>query len=202
MITYRPDFKLYWPDYDHAPEKCFAYVKKHLPDMDYAISLCRKRRVCVQAGGHAGLWPRKLSDFFGRVLTFESEPALFSCLKHNTSTYLNVTAAPRALGDACRAAKMRPHKSAGSWRVSDDGTVPVDQITIDSLRLPICDALFLDIEGHEVPALRGAIDTIRRFRPVIQVEELQRVNGAVSRHMAEIGYTLKRKIGRDLVYVP
>ncbi len=179
MITYRADFGLYWPDYDHAPEKCFAYVKKHLPDMDYAISLCRKRRVCVQAGGHAGLWPRKLAGRFDHVLTFESEPALFACLQHNTKDCANITAHNRALGDDCCMVNMRPHPSAGSWRVSEDGTVPVVQITIDSLRLPICDALFLDIEGHEVPALKGA----------------------VSRHMADLGYTLKRKIGRDLVYV-
>jgi len=45
-----------------------------------------------------------------------------------------------------------------------------DVITIDSMELPGCDFLKLDIEGYECQALRGAIDTIEKYRPWIWIE--------------------------------
>jgi hypothetical protein len=45
-----------------------------------------------------------------------------------------------------------------------------DVITIDSMDLPGCDFLKLDIEGYECQALRGAIDTIKKYRPWIWIE--------------------------------
>ncbi|MEQ8924878.1 MAG: FkbM family methyltransferase [Fulvivirga sp.] len=42
--------------------------------------------------------------------------------------------------------------------------------TIDSLKLESVDLIKIDVESHEVAVLKGAMDTIKRFRPVLLVE--------------------------------
>lgn len=200
-ISYREDFGAWWPDYDHSPEKCFQFVQQGLRDMDIAIGLCRKKEVCVQAGGHAGFWPKRLAKSFGMVFTFECEPILFECLKRNCWGIDNITRSSLALGDRIGQAKMRPHVSAGGWRIDPEGTFPVDVITIDDLGLSDCDAIFLDIEGYEVEALCGAKATIDNFRPVLHVEELPRSREAIQRHMKKIGYREQARVHGDCIYV-
>lgn len=51
-----------------------------------------------------------------------------------------------------------------------DGGEEVSTTTIDSLELAGCDFIKLDIEGAEILALYGAVDTINRYRPKILFE--------------------------------
>jgi hypothetical protein len=46
----------------------------------------------------------------------------------------------------------------------------VDVTSIDAMALPGLDFFKLDVEGYEVPALTGALDTIKKHRPWIWVE--------------------------------
>lgn len=46
----------------------------------------------------------------------------------------------------------------------------VKAVTLDSLELPRLDFLKLDVEAHELHALRGAMGTIMKFRPVMWIE--------------------------------
>ena len=46
----------------------------------------------------------------------------------------------------------------------------VDVISIDSMNLPRLDFLKLDIEGYEIPALIGGLQTIARHRPWMWIE--------------------------------
>lgn len=200
-ITYRPEFRAWWPDYDHSPEKCFAAVQRGLYDMDIAVGLCRKRKVCVQAGGHAGFWPLRLASLFRVVYSFECEPVLFQCLKRNVSVAKNIVIGDLALGAFVGAVRMRGSVSAGSWRIDPEGQFPVRQTTIDALNLSSCDAIFLDIEGYEVEALRGAASTIGKFYPVIHVEELPRSRKAIRSHLTKLGYRLHARVHGDCVYV-
>jgi FkbM family methyltransferase len=67
----------------------------------------------------------------------------------------------------------------GTVALSDDTTVDedawmadrvVDITSIDSMDLPRLDFFKLDVEGYEIPALTGALNTIKRHRPWIWVE--------------------------------
>jgi FkbM family methyltransferase len=200
-ISYRTDFECWWPDYDHKPEKCFQFVQHGLKDMDRAVVRCKGQALAVQAGGHAGLWPKRLANSFERVVTFEPEPALFQCLQRNCEHYPQVEAYQKAVGAFAGWVKLRPSVSAGSWRVDNAGTFPCEQVTIDSLDLPACDALFLDVEGYEVEALKGADQTIDKYRPVIQVEQLPRAAEAIKRHLGKAGYRLVERVHYDCIYV-
>jgi len=67
----------------------------------------------------------------------------------------------------------------GTVQLSDETTVAedgwmtdrvVDITSIDAMALPGLDFFKLDVEGYEVPALTGALDTIKKYRPWIWVE--------------------------------
>jgi len=200
-ITYRRDFGLWWPDYDHKPEACHALVLRGLPDMDRAVSLCGRRRTCVQAGAHAGLWARKLAGLFDVVMAFEPEQMLYACAVRNLSAQANVFVHPTALSDSTGDAAMRPSVSAGSWRLEPGGSATASTVRLDELGLDDVDVVFLDVEGHERQALEGAIDTVRRCRPVLQVEMLPRARASIEEFMAREGYGLAARAGKDEVYV-
>lgn len=69
-------------------------------------------------------------------------------------------------------------------------TIEVPTRTIDSLGLDELDFVKLDVEGHELEALRGAVDTIGRCRPVVLVELEERLAPVrpVLDLMAGLGY--------------
>ena len=200
MISFRKDFACWWPDYDHKPEACFKKVMSRIRDMDYALGLCKDFKACIQAGGHAGHWAKRLSGRFEEVFTFEPERELYDCLIKNTVTISNINPRPYALGAFVGSVKLIPHPSAGSWRVGPNGIVPVPQITIDSLNLNHCGAIFLDIEGYEVEALKGAADTIKRLSPVLHLELLPRSREDIEAHVASLGYKLRKMIHNDAVF--
>jgi FkbM family methyltransferase len=57
--------------------------------------------------------------------------------------------------------------------VAEDGWMNdrvVDITSIDAMTLPRLDFFKLDVEGYEIPALAGALDTIKQHRPWIWVE--------------------------------
>lgn len=205
MITYRNDFGMWWPDYDAAPARTLAYVRKHIDDVNETIRVATRKRVCVQAGGHVGIWPLRLARHFDAVLTFEPDPALFECLKRNTQKSVNIQCFPVALGASPGEASMRVDAKAGSWSIDPGGSVPVRMTTIDlALRttgIYSCDAIVLDVEGYEVDALLGASETIRRDRPVIHVEELKRHRLRTSEYVRSLGYVEHARFGHDAVYI-
>lgn len=201
-ITYRESLKLWWPDYDHGADKCYQFVMNRIKDMDRAIARTKGRLVCVQAGGHVGLWPMRLAERFATVYTYEPDPFLYECCKRNCVSHERVKVSQSALGAEIAVVKMMPAATAGSWRIDKEGRIPVPQITIDSLNLPACDALFLDVEGYEVEALKGAAKTIALYKPTIMVEELPRAAGAIRAHLTGLDYRCVDRIHADAIYVP
>lgn len=198
-----------WPAFDHNPAGARHKMASGLPALDLTVELCERHRTVVQAGGNVGVWPVRLAKWFTRVLTFEPTPETFHCLRRNVVRHLGagtcVEMYPSALGSYVGTVMMRPSVSAGTWRVMDrdakvEGLVEVPITTIDAAQLTDCDAIILDIEGHEVEALRGAAETIARCHPVIHVEMLPRSADRIASHIAALGYRLARSHGGDRIY--
>ncbi len=203
-FKFREDFGLYWPDYDQNPVACHQRCRRRVTDVDLMVPHLKGKNpkaVCVQAGGHAGLWPIRLAGFFDVVYTFEAEPVLYQCLLLNCREFDNIVSSPYALGDKAQDVMLLTAPSAGSFRVSDEGSVPAKQVTIDSLLLRECNAIVLDIEGHETHALVGAKETIERFSPVIMVELLPRQRGFLVSWLEGQKYKLVQTIHSDGIFV-
>lgn len=200
-IEYHEDFELWFPKYDHKPKECIQFVKDRLHQMDNAIDLCQHKRVVIQAGGHAGLWPKKLSEYFDSVFTFEPDPHLFRCMQKNLNHHVNITMISSALGDEQKIVGYEPRSSAGSGQIvpEDRGSINVMQTNIDKLGLIFCDAIFLDVEGHELEVLKGAETTINMYLPVIQIERNDSLKDC-ELFLSQFGYKFISEEGKDNVY--
>lgn len=175
-----------------------AELAQHVARLD-------NRRVCVQAGGHIGIYPRILADAFARVYTFEPEWRNFSCLVINTMLP-NVFAARAALGEGRGGVDLLLHgKNSGAHQISKTGPGPIPMIPIDNLPLDICDAIFLDLEGYEIPAIKGGWRTISKHHPLLIVEENKHGNhrgydyGDIERLLEPLQYSVIDRVGEDLV---
>jgi FkbM family methyltransferase len=140
------------------------------------------------------------------VVTVEPDRANFACLLANlVDAQPDIGARFAAFGEApgvCHVVEVQAG-NCGAHRVDPGGAVPVQ--TIDSLGLEP-DCIWLDIEGYELKALKGARETIERCRPVVCVEEkgLSAVYGErpedLSNWLGQFGYTKRAQIGRDNVF--
>lgn len=179
-----------------------AYLKR-AEDLRQYLPRIPTRRACVQAGGHIGVYPKILSEHFGRVYTFEPEHENFGCLVRN-ATAPNVYAARAALGENRGGVGLVRSKGTGGHQIGEV-TGPVPRLHVDDLRLADCDALFLDVEGYEIPVLRGAWRTIVKCRPVIVAEENKKTHtfgfefGDIEKLLEPLGYAVIDRLHEDIV---
>ena len=159
------------------------------------------RTVVVQAGGLQGMYPRLLSDIFERVYTFEPDPLSFHCLVNNCQKD-NIIKIQAAVGQSPGLVDVLRYceHNVGMNSIAQGNKYPV--FTIDSLGLDACDFIQLDVEGYEIAALRGAKQTIDRFKPVLCIETRTDTEQAVSYHMTDLGYYEVDKYHHDSFWLP
>ena len=202
-VFWRDDVKMWWPMADQNPVTAYAYVMKRVADSDPAVMACKRRRTCVQAGGYIGFWPLRLAAAFERVLTFEVMEGCLEACRRNCAALPNIEVSGLGLGAVDgETLPIRPSASAGGWRVHPEGQLVAQMTTIDTMALTDCDLIVLDIEGHEIEALKGAAETIARCKPVIHVEERGENLKALPAYLRGLGYRQHVRIHADTVYVP
>lgn len=196
--TYREKVGLWFPANEPRWQKSYDGLMKYMGDMDFLISLIPPKRrlggTCVQAGGHIGLWPLKLSKYFGQVVTFEPDPIVYPALARNTSFTPNISVAQAALGAKGGMAQFSYYsgRSAVSTmaEIKDEGDLhaEVGVVALDDLKIKYLAALVLDVEGYEPQVLEGARKTIARCHPVIMCELLPKSKQAIEDTLASMGY--------------
>jgi FkbM family methyltransferase len=188
------------------PEKMEKNYIRRAPDMEAVMRHVRGKHTVVQAGGHCGMWPLWLSSRFKNVYTFEPDLLNFTCLAANVCARDNVYAARGLLGETRGTLTLnRSTKWIGAHHgVPEIGPVPT--YVIDDMALSYLDALILDVEGMELPALKGAVRSIEKFKPVIMLEE--RGHGArygwggyerITALLGNFGYAEAERVQHDVV---
>lgn len=157
--------------------------------------------VCIQAGGAAGLYPCLLSERFKTIYTFEPHPLFFYCLVNNCQDR-NIIKFNAALGDTHIMIKntIEASHNIGCNKAIPEPNGIIPQLMIDDLALQQCDFIMLDIEENEINALRGARETIKRFRPVLCLENAKR--DSIKDFMKEFAYKDVEQCGADNIFTP
>ncbi len=198
-IQWNDEFRLWWPSNEN--ENVYKIMLMRVTDIDVLVKHCRTLGVCVQAGGFIGMWPARLAKFFERVYTFEPLPHLYECVKKNTNHLPSVRVYNNALSDKMGSIKVAP-KRGGCTRVNEDADFEVKAITIDSLSLIRCDAIYLDVEHYERTVLDGALATIDRFKPTIMLEIKEETRNDYIEYMDKLGYESIAKVHGDMIFTP
>jgi len=73
---------------------------------------------------------------------------------------------------------------------SDEATVPVQKLALDTLQLPRVDFIKIDIEGMELEALEGARETIARCRPILLIEQIKSDREPMRAWLSAQGYEM------------
>lgn len=159
-----------WPTKDYA---CWDWLQNEKDLPSRIFKKCINKRVVVQAGGNCGFYVKQYAELFDVVYTFEPDPQNFFCLSQNVENS-NVIKFQACVGDAHQLVGIT-HKKAnvGVGHVNGVGIFPT--LKIDDLNLEVCDLIHLDIEGYELFAIKGAVETINRCSPIIALEWLNHV---------------------------
>jgi FkbM family methyltransferase len=169
------------------PLKSLLYVPDpipavpELPIINFVRAIARRGRTFIDVGSHIGFYTMALAPGFRRVIAFEPSRFQYGWLRRNASlnAYDHVLCEHVALGDIAGTAilnvlsyegglnSLSPEVAHGKT-ILDHYVVPVE--VLDDRGLSDVDLLKIDVEGFEIPVLRGAIRTIGASRPVILIE--------------------------------
>jgi len=161
----------------------------------------RAGHVAFDVGANIGPITLFLSQIVGSrglVIALEPQRAIYQLLCANLA--LNGIGNVRAIHAGAGRAQERAYVPAtnydspgnfGGVELSENNGEPVNIVTIDSLGLPSCGFIKIDVEGHEQAVIAGAAETIRRFKPALYVENDRRDRSAeLIRQIHQLDYVL------------
>lgn len=187
--------------------ECLNSVLRDVTTIDNFFPYVENKKVCIQAGGNFGIWPKRLSELFDTVYTFEPENENWEALQKNLNEAQNIISKKYALGSSIGTVAMDivyPNNS-GAHQIKEGGDIK--KITIDSLSLKEVGLIQLDIEGSEHDAILGATETLKDSSPVVVLElkGLGKRYGYTDQNtielMSNLGYQHVKTIKRDWVFV-
>lgn len=150
--------------------------------------------VILDIGGHIGshtlIYSKLLPN--SNIYVFEPQKVLYNILNLNieSNKLNNVIAFNNAVGHKlcnCTISKylydgynceieygIDKNMNYGGIHLGIGGE-SVNMITIDSLNLPSCDYIKIDVEGAEPLVLMGALNTIKKYKPIIFFENSDKI---------------------------
>lgn len=142
-----------------------------------ALAMVKQFRTAIDVGGHCGLWSMHLAKRFDWVHAFEPVELHRRCFVRNVAGS-NYSLHAMALGDKAGSVKMQTTlSSSGDTWVRGEGPIPMQRLdevsfTIDDAEYSAeVDFIKLDCEGFELFALKGGEELLKRYRPVVCVEQ-------------------------------
>lgn len=160
------------PDWSWCPEAFYYHHGlKFLPDK---VLKDLEGKDVIDGGAYTG--DSAMAFFknysFGKIFSFEPEKRIFSDLEKNIRKYRmkNVIAVNKGIGPEEGTATMKYHDL--SSRIHPNGHEEISITTVDNFARENNSHIGLikfDIEGSELDGLRGALETIIRFKPVLLI---------------------------------
>jgi FkbM family methyltransferase len=187
--------------YQHFPRLSFLARRlertNYEPEMELLDLLCHRRKTSVDIGAKFGMYTYRILAHSGGVVAFEPIPHINRMLRTVFGRRCRVEAV--ALSSTPGEAVLRmPFASNGSAKlgrstierdnpldhqeIASTRELVVETRTLDSYELEDVGFIKIDVEGHELSVLDGAVETIEKSRPNLLIEANDEHNdGAVAR---------------------
>lgn len=198
----------YWmPDTDNHFERLIAKRIKNGGPAQYqddvrevAYKYVTDFDIAVDVGANVGLWAKPLTKKFKRVIAFEPLEQVYSCLERNVQG-LNIEIHKHALGSVNDKVDMvfDAENTGGSY-VSEVGQGSIDIKRLDDLNLPKFGLLKIDCERHELEVLKGAMDTILKYKPIIVCEQQADTNECAGMYLKSFGAKEITNVRKDHIF--
>ena len=171
--------------YALVPPRLYMWrlIRKHLRKGEAELKILPQivppDRMAIDVGANKGVYSHLLARVCQGVEAFEPNPKIYRILARTLPR--NVVAHQVALSDTVGTADLIVPMYGGGFsnqtaslnprkRNAGAGTVRVPQRTLDSYGFSNVGFIKIDVEGFETAVLAGARETIRRERPVMQIE--------------------------------
>jgi FkbM family methyltransferase len=180
--------------------------------IDAAYRYVSKFDCVVDVGANIGLFSVRFSKDFTQVISFEPTSVNYECLQENTSTLDNIKIYKLGLGEVESTAVISlPAESnnCGAFSIIDFNNHPGDVLTetitintLDSYNLTP-DLIKIDVQGFDLNVLKGSINTIKTYRPIIISEiENKKTRHEFFNFFESVGYELAESVRRDYIWRP
>lgn len=161
----------------------------------------------VDVGARYGEYTRYLISHFDHVYCFEPRDNVANKFARNVDVS-KVSFYPTAIGDQSGTVDMY------GGAIGKDGpkehkhrTRPVH--TLDQFDLPDVRYIKIDVEGYELKVLKGAVNTIQKYRPLIVIEQNGQderfghsESGEASQFLINLDYEIVDQQKFDLIMIP
>lgn len=201
------------PDNDKFWIKQLSRSVYQVRNLEYVKSLKSKFRTIVDVGANVGSNSVEYATFCEKLISFEPTPETYkhlcATLALNASTNIaDVTLENIGIADAPGTLYIHCYSNnCGKNFVTSEKSnrsIAVEIRTLDSYELQDVDFIKIDVEGFEYKVIQGALNTIKRYRPIIQTEFIEEhMNRAgstcaeVEDLMKSLGYAGKLRTGLD-----
>jgi len=186
---YKPRYSLEeWVKYTLVPPRLYMWrlLRKHARrgerELKLLPSLVDPHKIAIDVGANKGVYTHTLSKLCRAVECFEPHPKIFPILTRALPK--NATAHHVAVSDSNGTAELviPSYNKAG---FSNQGasldqkkknapfgftTVAIESRTLDSYNFTNVGFIKIDVEGFEAAVVRGALETVRREKPILMIE--------------------------------
>jgi FkbM family methyltransferase len=186
-------FELYGRPFSPASEnyvEATAWIDEVITKDQYQTGLIKDGSIVIDAGANIGVFSVKVAheNSSSKIYSFEPTPRTFDALKRNTETYPNISIFNLGLGDEVTEKKITIWDNfSGSNTIggtaspeygAPDRVENIKITTIDEVAkgLSRVDFIKMDTEGYEANILKGAAETIKRWRPIIAMSSYHNPN--------------------------
>lgn len=152
-------------------------------ELQHLERLLTNRRVAIDVGANVGVWTYKMANLFDEVVSFEMNE---DCYRHiEAHGHANIKLYKHGLSNQEKQVTLYlPVLKNGfishGWATIEDSRKDAlfeDWLErkyvvkpLDSYELRQVDFIKIDVEGHELPVVEGAMETIRANKPVLVIE--------------------------------
>jgi FkbM family methyltransferase len=186
---------------DTFPSIWLRWHFMHLPksaeqELSYLDRIVPKGAVTVDVGAHCGLYTRKLARLSSKVHAFEPTRRMADLLRRTSASNVSVheIALSDQTGDAelfvpqgdrelvYGLASLEPKPGSADQRVV---SINVPTVRLDAIVHQDVAFVKIDVEGHELNVLHGAVELLEHSQPVFLVEAEDRHRSEATRSIFE-----------------
>lgn len=169
--------------------------------------------VFVDVGANVGIYSAALHKSFAKVLAIEANPDTHLILRANMNILNAGNVHSLCLGASSETGSLRLNVNRGGnlgWSSFEERpSTEYEQVEtktdrLDNIVSQYADRmkvglLKIDVEGHELEVIKGALDLLERDRPIVLYENLEEGSDRVGRELEALGYknfyTFQRRSG-------
>lgn len=158
---------------DTIPDRPSTILDYQKGKLNIALGFVKNFTTAIDAGANYGIMSYNLNSKFSKIYAFEVDTPVRECLKKNVEKFQldNVVVCDCGLSDKEELVSLNYLKNTFGTHINKEVSGTHICKTLDSFELAEVGFIKLDCEGYEPYILRGAEQTIKKYKPVILMEE-------------------------------